>query len=315
MELDTAYKKYISTLTVNEGKSPRTVESYGRDLRQYLGWLKKQGIADTEKIQTADIENFLVQQRQLKASRSLARMAASIRSFHHFLAFLYDEKDPSLNLEVHHGDATLPVYATVEEMNRLLSSFDDADPKQLLDHALLEMIYACGLRVSEACALTMNRVNLEAGLVRVLGKGNKERVVPIAKGSLPVLKKYCQIVRPVFLRKKSNLFFINAYGRPVTVRHVELLMENKCRELHIRKHLTPHKLRHSYATHLLQGGADLRSIQELLGHADIATTEIYTHVADKQLVEAYDRFNPVASHAELDELDIPVEKKKGGKNK
>lgn len=314
MKLDLAYKKYMSWLTVNEGKSPNTIDNYGRDLRGYLAWLQQEKITDTDAISGQLIEQYLQAQKDVKAVRSIAREAAAIRSFHHYLAFVYDAKDPSVNIEVRHSEDDLPVYATRAEMDRLLSSFTDANPKEILDHALLEFIYACGLRVSEAVNLTLNRVNLEEGMVRVLGKGNKERLVPVPKGSVPVLKRYLEIVRPLFVKKPMAQFFVNSCGRPVTVRYVELLVREKCEEAGIDKHLTPHKLRHSYATHLLQGGADLRSIQELLGHADIGTTEIYTHVADKQLVDSYQKFNPVASHPSLDHLEIPEKPESAKKN-
>lgn len=314
MKLDLAYKKYMSWLTVNEGKSPNTIDNYGRDLRGYLAWLQQEKITDTAAISGQLIEQYLQSQKDVKAVRSIAREAAAIRSFHHYLAFVYDAKDPSVNIEVRHSEDDLPVYATRAEMDRLLSSFTNANPKEILDHALLEFIYACGLRVSEAVNLTLNRVNLEEGMVRVLGKGNKERLVPVPKGSVPVLKRYLEIVRPLFVKKPMAQFFVNSCGRPVTVRYVELLVREKCEEAGIDKHLTPHKLRHSYATHLLQGGADLRSIQELLGHADIGTTEIYTHVADKQLVDSYQKFNPVASHPTLDHLEIPEKPESTKKN-
>ncbi|MDD7086850.1 MAG: tyrosine-type recombinase/integrase [Lachnospiraceae bacterium] len=314
MKLDLAYKKYMSWLTVNEGKSPNTIDNYGRDLRGYLAWLQQEEITDTDAISGQLIEQYLQSQKDVKAVRSIAREAAAIRSFHHYLAFVYDAKDPSVNIEVRHSEDDLPVYATRAEMDRLLSSFTNANPKEILDHALLEFIYACGLRVSEAVNLTLNRVNLEEGMVRVLGKGNKERLVPVPKGSVPVLKRYLEIVRPLFVKKPMAQFFVNSCGRPVTVRYVELLVREKCEEAGIDKHLTPHKLRHSYATHLLQGGADLRSIQELLGHADIGTTEIYTHVADKQLVDSYQKFNPVASHPSLDHLEIPEKPESTKKN-
>ena len=314
MKLDLAYKKYMSWLTVNEGKSPNTIDNYGRDLRGYLAWLQQEEITDTDAISGQLIEQYLQSQKDVKAVRSIAREAAAIRSFHHYLAFVYDAKDPSVNIEVRHSEDDLPVYATRAEMDRLLSSFTNANPKEILDHALLEFIYACGLRVSEAVNLTLNRVNLEEGMVRVLGKGNKERLVPVPKGSVPVLKRYLEIVRPLFIKKPMAQFFANSCGRPVTVRYVELLVREKCEQAGIDKHLTPHKLRHSYATHLLQGGADLRSIQELLGHADIGTTEIYTHVADKQLVDSYQKFNPVASHPSLDHLEIPEKPESTKKN-
>lgn len=300
MKIEEALRRYQTEITVNEGKSPRTIKAYMQDLKEYSSFLAQRGITDTEDIRYEEIEAFMRREKRSKASSSAARMTASIRSFHQYIEFMFEETDPSLNLEVHRGVKSLPVYATVEEINRLMESFDDSDPAQMLGHAVLEMIYACGLRVSEAVTLTTNRVNLETGFVRVLGKGNKERIVPIAHGSIAVLKRYRDLVRPVYLKKKTNLFFINRFGRKVTRESVEKLLREKCEELGFRKHLTPHKLRHSYATHLLQGGADLRSIQEMLGHSDISTTEIYTHVADRALFENYDRFHP-----EQDDRGLP----------
>ena len=241
------------------------------------------------------VEDFIVEQQKAKASASVVRMASSIRSFHRDLAFMHDEKDPSLNLEVHKDTKRLPVFCTVDEINRLMSSFDDEDPKQYLDHAILEMIYACGLRVSEVTTLTLNRVDLDTGKCRVLGKGDKERIVPIPDGSVAFLKGYRDIVRPVYLKGRSNLFFLNRFGRRITSKYVENLLVQKCNELNFKKHITPHKLRHSYATHMLQGGADLRTIQEILGHSNIATTEIYTHVQNRQLFDSYEMYHPGGS--------------------
>ena len=292
MNIEEALKQYTVHLTINEGKSRKTAESYLLDLKQYTEWLKKEGITDTDQITFRTIDSFITEQTKKKASSSVSRMAASIRSFHQDLAFMYDLEDPSVNLSVHKGASRLPVYCTQEEVTALMSSFDDNDPQQVLDHALLETIYACGLRVSELISLTLNRVNLDAGAIRVLGKGDKERIVPIAKGSLPLLKKYRDTIRPQWIRTRTNLFYINRFGRRVTAKYVENLLQSKCQELGFEKHITPHKLRHTYATHMLQGGADLRSIQEILGHSDISTTEIYTHIQNKQLFEAYSRFHP-----------------------
>ena len=303
MNLDKALEQYLVHIQINEGLSMRTVRSYESDLNQYLEYLKEEDINDTKKIKDHIIEDFLLAQSITKTATSLSRMSASIRSFHHYLAFMFDEQDPSLNLEVHRGNKTLPIFCTVEEINRLMSSFEDTIPQDALDHAILEIIYACGLRVSEAVSLTVNRVDLETGFVRVLGKGNKERIVPIATGSIPVIKHYFLVVRTLYLKKKTNLFFINKFGRKVTTRYVELMLKSKCNEVGIKKHITPHKLRHSYATHLLQGGADLRSIQEMLGHSDIKTTEIYTHVQNKQVFDSYENFHPGFSEGGLDDDD------------
>ena len=292
MKLTDALKRYLTELTVNEGKSVRTVKSYESDLKQYISFLEAEGIKDTKKISGDLVEGFIIEQSLSKKGTSLSRMAASIRSFHQYLSYLYDEKDPSLNIEVHRGVKSLPGFASVDEINALMASFDDSNPEQLFHHALLELIYSCGMRVSEATSITVNRVDLETGMVRILGKGNKERIVPIPRGSIPVLERYLHLVRPVYLKKNTNLFFINRFGRKVTRESVEKLLRDKCTELGFQAHITPHKLRHSYATHLLQGGADLRAIQEMLGHSDIKTTEIYTHVANRQMFESYARFHP-----------------------
>ena len=295
MKLDDALKEYLMHIRINEGKSRRTGISYEEDLKQYIAWLKEEGIKDTKKITSDLVEDFIVEQQNSKASSSVVRMASSIRSFHRDLAFMHDENDPSLNLEVHKDTKTLPVFCTVDEIEKLMSSFNDEVPREYLDHAILEMIYCCGLRVSEVTSLTLNRVDLDAGKCRVLGKGDKERIVPIPDGAIALLKGYREVVRPVYLKGRSNLFFLNRFGRKMTSKYVENLLAEKCNELNFHKHITPHKLRHSYATHMLQGGADLRSIQEILGHANIATTEIYTHVQNRQLFDSYDKYHPGGS--------------------
>ncbi len=302
MKIDKAMSRYLADLTINQGKSPRTIAGYENDLKQYAAFLAEQGIKDTKQIKEDMTEGFILEQSEDKKGTSIGRMAASIRSFHRYLNFLFDENDPSQNLEIHRGEKSLPVYATINQIRTLMDSFDDSDPRQLFQHALLEMIYACGLRISEACDLTMNRVDLDTGFVRVLGKGNKERIVPLPKGSAEVISKYCFTVRPVFMKRKSNLFFVNRFGRKVTRESVEKLLREKCAALGFQEHITPHKLRHSYATHLLQGGADLRSIQEMLGHSDIRTTEIYTHVASRQMIDSYRKCHP----GNLDSEDLSV---------
>lgn len=304
MKIHDAFIEYFTNIKINEGKSKRTVSSYTNDLKQYMQFLDEQGITNAKKIKPELIEEFIANQSEYKASTSLARMTAAIRSFHKFMTMMHDEPDPSLNLQVHKGPKTLPIYCTVDEIKRLMQSFDDTNIQDNLDHTLLETIYSCGLRVSEVCNLTINRVDLDTGKIRVLGKGDKERIVPIPKGSIPLLKQYISITRVNLIQKKTNIFFLNRFGRKITSKYVELLLQRKCVELDFKKHITPHKLRHSYATHMLQGGADLRSIQEILGHSNIQTTEIYTHVQNKQLFDAYNNFNPLASQ------NLEISKKK-----
>lgn len=304
MKIHEALDEYITYQRMNAGKSENTISSYHHDLSQYIQYLQDHNIQNTKKIKPELVEEFIDEQSDYKSSTSIARMSASIRSFHQYLVMMHNEADPSLNLQVHKGPKKLPVFCTVDEIKKLMESFDDKKLVDVIDHTILESIYSCGLRVSELCNLTVNRIDLDACKIRVLGKGDKERIVPIPNGSIPLLKHYLFIIRPVLVKKKSALFFLNVHGRKITSKYVELLLQKKCTELNIKKHITPHKLRHSYATHMLQGGADLRSIQEILGHSDIRTTEIYTHVQNKQLFDAYNQFNPLAKET----LDIPKKK-------
>lgn len=296
MNIDQAINEYLLYISVNEGKSVRTVSSYRHDLAQYSAYLKENDILDTKDINQSIIDSFLHSQDSKKSS-SIARMSASIKSFHHYMNFMYNENDPSIVISVHRGPKSLPVFATNEEISKIMNSFDDSKEEDIFWHAVLELIYTCGLRVSEAVNLPYNKIDLESRIVHILGKGNKERIVPIADGSIEILTKYRDFVRPLWLKNVKQYFFVNKFGRKVTTRSIELEIQNKCNELGIKKHLTPHKLRHSYATHMLQGGADLRSIQEMLGHSDIQTTEIYTHVQNKQLFDSYEKYHP----GELDE--------------
>ena len=292
MKIEEAYQKYTTEVTVNEGLSKHTVKSYCSDLIIYFNYLESIHIKDTKDITSNILDNFFTSLKSTHKQTSIYRISASIRSFHHFIAFYYDEKDPTTNIEVSKGPKKLPVFCSVEEINTLMNSFDDSKNEDLLHHAILELIYSCGLRISEATTLTVNRIDLDIGSLRVLGKGNKERIVPIPKGSIPLLKKYRDLVRPLYIKKKTNLFFINHLGHKITSQSIELVLKSKCLELGLNTEITPHKLRHSFATHLLKNGADLRSIQELLGHSDIQTTEIYTHVQNKQLFDSYMKFHP-----------------------
>ena len=172
-------------------------------------------------------------------------------------------------------------------MNTFTDSLED-----ILNHSLLEIIYACGLRVSEVCNLTLSQVDLNVGIVKIIGKGNKERIVPIPKNSISILKKYSDVVRVVYNKNKNNYFFINKKGNKIRSEYIENMLKCIVVELGLNPNITPHKLRHSYATHLLANGSDLRSIQELLGHSDIATTQIYTHVESNRMIENYKRFHP-----------------------
>jgi len=291
MKLEKLFKEYLVYLRINESKSELTIKNYSSDLDKYLGFLSTEGIDDVEDVKFDLINEFIKNQSTFKASSSVARMASSIRSFHRFISFKYDLKDPTLNLEVKNKSKRLPIFATIDEVDKIMAYFTNEN-QDVLNHALLETIYCCGLRVSECTNLTVSQVNLEQKILRVLGKGSKERIIPIPENSLAVIKNYYNNVRPLWLKKRTNLFFINRFGKHITTEYVENMIKFVCEEVGITKKITPHKLRHSFATHLLEGGADLRTIQELLGHSDIRTTEIYTHVQKERLKESYNNFFP-----------------------
>ena len=301
MKLEQAFKEYILNLSINESKSELTIKNYKVDLNLYFDFLSTEGIDEVNEIKYENINEFIKNQSTFKASSSVARMCSSIRSFHRFLNFKYEIKDPSLNLEVSDKRKRLPVFASVSEVDKIMSYFTN-DNVDVLNHALLELIYSCGLRVSEATKLTINQLSFEQKIVRIIRKGNKERIIPIADSSIIIIKEYYDNVRPLWLKKKTNLFFINKHGKHITTEYVEIMIKSVCEAVGIKKKITPHKLRHSFATHLLDGGADLRIIQELLGHSDIKTTEIYTHVQKEHLKESYDKFFPKFKGDKDDEI-------------
>lgn len=293
MNLDNAYKEYVLEISTRQGKSQKTVESYKRDLNKYINFLKQKGINDTDKIDDVVINDFLISLNDDYSNASITRLKTSIRNFHKYLNYRFDIKDPSYLVEVNRVAKRLPVYCTKEEIEKLMSQFGN-EPEDIFKHTILETIYGLGLRVSECCDLTISQINLEAGYANILGKGNKERIVPIPKITLDYMNEYFYKIRPLWVKKSTNNFFINKFGKNIYSRYVERLIIESSNNVGLKKHITPHKLRHSYATHLLEGGADLRSIQELLGHSSISTTEIYTHVESERLKNSYMSNHPMA---------------------
>lgn len=292
MKLDAAIKEFIFYIQVNESKSDNTVQAYSNDLNIYKGYLNEIDIDDTSKINDNTVLNFVILIDKKYSVASVNRLKTTIRSFHSYLATKYDLQDPSINIQVTKREKRLPIYCTVNEVELLMKQFDESDNKQLLDKTILETIYGLGLRVSECCNLTIPQVNLNDGFVKIIGKGNKERLIPIPKRTLDIMKLYYHNVRPIYADNKSIYFFINQYSHQIYSEYVEKMLKETVYNVGIKKHITPHKLRHSYATHLLEGGADLRTIQELLGHSDISTTEIYTHIESKHLLDSYKNNHP-----------------------
>lgn len=291
MKVSNAIKEYIISISTVEGRSQNTIKAYQRDLNKYESFLNSKNIQNIEKVDKLIIDEFV---NSLKgySSATINHTKIAVRNLHGFLSFKYDFKNPTSNLTVNRSEKRLPVYATQDEISKLMSIFNDEVPEDLFKHTILETIYGLGLRVSECCNLRTNQINIDEGFVKILGKGNKERLVPIPGSTKELMKLYLMNVRPLWLKKSSNYFFINKKGKKIYREYVEKMIKNCLIEANIDKNLTPHKLRHSYATHLLQGGADLRAIQELLGHSDISTTEIYTHVESERLKDSYLNAHP-----------------------
>ena len=315
MNIEKAIKDYILSLSTSEGRADNTISSYSRDLKKYSLFLKENDINNIEDIKEDIIFDFLDLLNESYSPSSINRIKTSIRNFHRFLNFKYDMKDPSLNISVTHGRKRLPIYATKDEIDRLMSVFNDEDPEDVFEHTILETIYGLGLRVSECCELKTNQVNLRDGFVKVLGKGNKERVIPIPERTKKLMDKYFSNIRFSWQKRNTNRFFINHFGKPIYSEYVEKMLRERINEAGIDKHLTPHKLRHSYATHLLEGGADLRVIQELLGHSDISTTEIYTHVESERLKETYMNAHPFSHENNLGINEHIINNKKNDENR
>ena len=299
MKVSNAIKDYLISLATSEGRAENTIKSYTRDLNKYQEFLDKHNIEKIEIVKDSDIDEFVKELNKNYSSATVNRLKTAIRNLHRFLNFKYDFKDPTINLTVSKGEKRLPIYGTIDEIEKLMSIFNDEIPLDLFNHAILECIYGLGLRVSECTNLRNSQVNLNDGFVKILGKGNKERIVPIPARTKEIMKKYFYNVRTLWQKSSTNRFFINRLGKPIYSEYVEKMLRNSIIKAGIDKHLTPHKLRHSYATHLLQGGTDLRVIQELLGHSDISTTEIYTHIESQRLKDSYNKAHPLAKERRL----------------
>jgi integrase/recombinase XerD len=283
-----------SFLAVSRARlAPRTVESYRRDLEDFAGWLKA-GIAGAK---AAQIEEYLAELRAAgRTPATLARRLAALRSFFKHLMLVGARSDnPAAGIPSPRRTRTLPRTLSAREAERLIEAAAGTTPRSFRDAALVELLYGAGLRVSEAVGLERASVDLEERLVRCLGKGGKERVVPIGRRAAVALRRYLSRGRPFLDRRHRPELFLNSRGGPLTRAGAFLILRKLAERAGLEpERVHPHLLRHSFATHLLEGGADLRSVQEMLGHADLATTELYTHVTDKRRREAYFSAHPHA---------------------
>lgn len=292
MQISDALEDYLHYIQVVENKSMATVASYRNDLNEYTAFLKMHDFSMIEDVSYAELQDFLKEQKVRKQTSSVNHMITSLRMFHRYLTMTYPKiADPTLHLRSSKNQKRLPTYFNITDIERLLDSFQDSD-MDIFHKALLEVLYGCGLRVSELTHLRLNMTHLEQGFIKVLGKGDKERMVPMHQRSIKALSQYLTLVRPQWIKRRSPFVFINSRGQNVSRQYVHNLIKEKLMELGLNTQLSAHSFRHSFATHLLDGGADLRIVQELLGHSDIATTQIYTHIQNKRLQDAYASFHP-----------------------
>ncbi|PLR99815.1 site-specific tyrosine recombinase XerD [Bacillus sp. T33-2] len=297
--MDDRLKDFIHFLIVEKGLSRNTIMAYERDLKSYLKFLKgSEGVQDLNEVQRLQIIQFLAKLKdEGKSSKTLARHVASIRAFHQFL--LRDKAvghDPTVHIESPQLERSLPKVLSLQEVETLLETPKLKDHFGYRDKAMLEILYATGMRVSELIGLNLGDVHLTMGFVRCIGKGNKERIIPIGKTAAKALEQYLEKARHKFVAKNhsDDALFLNLRGMRLTRQGFWKILKGLTIEAGITKELTPHTLRHSFATHLLENGADLRAVQEMLGHADISTTQIYTHVSKTRLKDVYSKFHPRA---------------------
>jgi integrase/recombinase XerD len=297
MALDAALDLFLSHVRLEKGLSANTVEAYGRDLRRYLEHLAAMGRTSWEAVTRADVQAHLAELvRRGLAARSQARALSSIRSLH---ALVYAEKlapsDATDEIDAPRAGRKLPAPLSRGDVERLLAAPDARKPAGRRDRAMLELLYATGLRVSELVSLELNDVDLEARVLVARGKGSKERLVPVGAPAAEAVKAYLSGAREALLRgRRSKDLFVTPRGRRMTRQGMAKLLGRYARGAGISRRVSPHKLRHSFATHLLEGGADLRAVQAMLGHADVTTTQIYTHVDRTHARKLYERFHPRA---------------------
>jgi integrase/recombinase XerD len=297
MEISAAISSFLTYVKVEKGLSSNTVSAYRRDLVKFDVFAQKRKLS-LEAVSRDDLVDFLASLYRLKLeSRTVARHLVTLRNFFRF-AQIHEliTTDPSINLESPKIRRSLPGYLRLEEVERLLEQPDSTTALGLRDRAMLEVLYSTGLRVSELIGLRVSDLDSKVGCVRCIGKGDKERIVPVGREALLMVEKYLRDARPKLLGRLrgSPTLFVNRRGVSLSRVGVWKILSGYGKRAGLRVSLTPHMLRHSFATHLLERGADLRSVQLMLGHADISTTQIYTHVVEERLKQIYKAHHPRA---------------------
>lgn len=288
------YQQYLNFIKFEKGLSDATLESYRYDLVKYLNFIENKNIFAIEDISTNDINEFITNCRNDLNNSSILRLLSSIKNFH---LFLFNNKkigfDPSETIEFSKKARVLPYTLTYFEIDKIIISIDISTNAGIRDRSMIELMYACGLRVSEVRTISKNDIFWDEEVIRVFGKGSKERIIPIGHSALEWLEKYINNVRPHLVKASltNNIIFLNLRGNPLSRMGIWKIIKQYTDLLGI-ENVHPHTFRHSFATHLLEGGADLRAVQEMLGHSDISTTQIYTHIDREFIKEVHRNFHP-----------------------
>ncbi len=290
--LDRYIQKYLTYLRIEKNASEHTLTNYNIDLKEFNESVKQK---DLDKITHVDVRLFLARLKEKNFSkRSVARKMACLRSFFKFLCREgYAKANPAMGLQTPKLDKKLPLFLDVDEIVKLVESPDTSDVYGARDRAIMETLYSSGLRVSELVSLNKDNVDFISGVLKVYGKGKKERLTPVGDRALRAMRSYIKKVDSAEIKDKKAVF-LNQSGRRMTDRAVRRVVEKYIRKTSLNHKISPHSLRHSFATHLLDRGADLRSVQELLGHANLSTTQIYTHVTAERLKDVYEKAHPRA---------------------
>jgi len=286
---------FLEYLAVEKGLARNTILSYSRDIGKFLDFVKA-GKLVWSRVPEEALVRFIHRESQAGLSaRSLARLISALRSYFKFLVLSgFVKKNPSSQLTTPSTWRSLPKFLTVEEVEKLLQSPEESKPQGVRDRAMLEVLYGSGLRVSELVSLKLAEVNLEDGFLVCRGKGGKERIVPLGRSACGAVRRYLAEVRPLLVSEEREEIFLSRRGKPFTRQGLWKLLRQHAGKAGLAARISPHILRHSFATHLLERGADLRSVQMMLGHSQITTTQIYTHVSRERLRRVYDRFHPRA---------------------
>ena len=293
-DFDTGFRRYLTYLETERGLSPNTLLSYEQELNKFRAYLEAKGLDPCKLSENDAVEFIKAESIKGNSFATQAHLISALKSFYKYL--IAEEKidyNPIANIASPQKWQTLPKYLTIEQVAELMESPDLSKKKGKRDKAILELMYATGLRISEVIHLKMSNLYMEDGFLRVLGKGNKERVVPFGEKAKEYMENYLENSRPLLLKKvPTDFVFLNNRGTKLSRMGMWKIVNGYGKKIGVGHILTPHVLRHSFATHLLEKGADLRSIQMMLGHASISTTEIYTYVAKKRVKQVYDKYHP-----------------------